>query len=434
MGLGVVIGAALLIATAATLVRGGAELGARALVRRPDRFGRSARLLRRRAAQAAAYESGRCAATRAACYVANTREEVLRVLQRSVVSGKVSDADKSYWRCSSLRDQGCLPRKHKNAWMTPRRSKPRDTRGCGYGSPRRRSDRPRHCRQSGDCAGRRLVGSATGRGAPRQIHSCHAIWCSSLAQAATALTRLVPAQRRGRQKPGTERDTVTNSGERARPVGRGGANDVWRGTHRKLAQPPPANLSENAQMPLHGRQVAPEKANAGQEQPRNWATMDHLSRWWFAAAGCILVLLATSLVATGVFQVAAALLTRQGLLAQRLLTAIGYVVIAIAVFDVAKYILEEEVVRERELRYVSEVRRSLTRFTATVLIAVFLEAIVLIFKVAEDDISQTVYPALLLFAGVGMLLALGAFQRMAVNVERVVNEPEADDDQRKNRS
>jgi hypothetical protein len=34
------------------------------------------------------------------------------------------------------------------------------------------------------------------------------------------------------------------------------------------------------------------------------------------------------------------------LLAQRLLTAVGYVVIAIAVFDVAKHILEEEVVRE----------------------------------------------------------------------------------------
>jgi hypothetical protein len=63
-------------------------------------------------------------------------------------------------------------------------------------------------------------------------------------------------------------------------------------------------------------------------------------------AGAILVLLATGLVVTGVYQVAAALLTACDLLAQRLLTAVGYVVIAIAVFDVAKHILEEEVVRE----------------------------------------------------------------------------------------
>jgi hypothetical protein len=155
--------------------------------------------------------------------------------------------------------------------------------------------------------------------------------------------------------------------------------------------------------------------------------MNGLSRWWYAATGTVLVLLATGLVVTGVYQVAAALLTQQSFLAQRLLTAVGYVVIAVAVFDVAKYILEEEVVRERELRYVREVRRSLTRFTATVLIAVFLEAIVLIFKVAEDDISQTAYPALLLFAGVAMLLALGVFQQISVQVERIANEPKTDD-------
>jgi hypothetical protein len=156
--------------------------------------------------------------------------------------------------------------------------------------------------------------------------------------------------------------------------------------------------------------------------------MDRLSRWWFAAAGSVLVLLATGLVVTGVYQVVAALLTAQGLLAQRLLTAVGYVVIAIAVFDVAKYILEEEVVRERELRHVGEVRRSLTRFTATVLIAVFLEGIVLIFKVADEDMSLTVYPAVLLFAGVGMLLGLGVFQHMAANVEQIVKEPDTQED------
>jgi hypothetical protein len=151
--------------------------------------------------------------------------------------------------------------------------------------------------------------------------------------------------------------------------------------------------------------------------------MDYLSRWWFGAAGAVLVLLATGLVVIGIFQVVATLVAAQAALPQRLLTAVGYVVIAIAVFDVAKYLLEEEVIRERELRQASEVRRSLTRFTATVLIAVFLEAIVLIFKVAEDDISLIIYPTLLLFAGVAMLLGLGVFQRVAVSVERVASEP-----------
>jgi hypothetical protein len=158
--------------------------------------------------------------------------------------------------------------------------------------------------------------------------------------------------------------------------------------------------------------------------------MPLLSRWWFAAAGCVLVLLASGLVIAGLYQVGVSLMTAHGVLAQRLLTAVGYVVIAVAVFDVAKYILEEEVIRERELRHVGEVRRSLTRFIATVLIAVFLEGIVLTFKVAEDDISLTLYPVLLIFAGVGMLVGLGLFQRIAINVEQAARDSDRRDAER----
>jgi hypothetical protein len=153
--------------------------------------------------------------------------------------------------------------------------------------------------------------------------------------------------------------------------------------------------------------------------------MERISRTWFAIVGGILIALATGLVLVGVFQVAISIWTL-GSVHQQLLTAVGYTVIAVAVFDVAKYILEEEVIRERELRQVGEVRRSLTRFTSTILIAVFLEAIVLIFKVAEEDVALTIYPAVLLFAGVAMLVALGGFQRLAVTVEREVGDDNDD--------
>lgn len=94
--LGVVIGAALLIATAATLVRGGAELGARVAgaapsTATPDPLGYYADvLLRQRPTSPGA------APPPAPPAVAESREEVLRVLQRSLVAGKVSDADKSH--------------------------------------------------------------------------------------------------------------------------------------------------------------------------------------------------------------------------------------------------------------------------------------------------------------------------------------------------
>jgi hypothetical protein len=152
--------------------------------------------------------------------------------------------------------------------------------------------------------------------------------------------------------------------------------------------------------------------------------VERTSRIWFGLVGAILIVLASGLVVTGMYQVGVSIWRAGELLNQRLLTAVGYVVIAIAVFDVAKYLLEEEVVRERELRQVGEVRRSLTRFTSTILIAVLLEAIVLIFKMAEDDISLTIYPTMLLFAGVAMLIGLGLFQRMAVSAEHATGEHE----------
>jgi Ni,Fe-hydrogenase I cytochrome b subunit len=154
--------------------------------------------------------------------------------------------------------------------------------------------------------------------------------------------------------------------------------------------------------------------------------LEHLSRLWFALVGAILVLLASGLVIAGMYQVTSSILRSGEMINQRLLSAVGYVVIAVAVFDVAKYLLEEEVIRERELRQVGEVRRSLTRFTSTILIAVLLEAIVLIFKMAEDDVTLMIYPTILLLAGVAMLVGLGVFQRMAVSAERATGEHEDD--------
>jgi len=59
-------------------------------------------------------------------------------------------------------------------------------------------------------------------------------------------------------------------------------------------------------------------------------------------------------------------------------------VIAIAVFDFAKYFIEEEVIRGREMRLMSEARRSLTKFISTISIAVFIEGLVLVFQVSKQ--------------------------------------------------
>jgi hypothetical protein len=152
--------------------------------------------------------------------------------------------------------------------------------------------------------------------------------------------------------------------------------------------------------------------------------MGVLSRILFGAAGLVLMVLAGALVVSAAMM----LLRPEQRLDFAVLDAIGYVVIAVAVFDVAKYLIEEEVIREREMRRAGEARQSLTRFIATIIIATLLEAIVITFKTARERVSDIIYPSMLLFAGVALLLGLGAYQRLSATVEQDVGEEATDDD------
>jgi hypothetical protein len=103
-----------------------------------------------------------------------------------------------------------------------------------------------------------------------------------------------------------------------------------------------------------------------------------------------------------------------------LLRGVGYIVIAIAVFEVAKYLIEEEVVREREMRSPGEARRSLTKFISTISIAVFLEGLVTVFRVSHDNVTLLIYPAALLLTAIALILGLGVFQRLSAATEQQV--------------
>ena len=144
---------------------------------------------------------------------------------------------------------------------------------------------------------------------------------------------------------------------------------------------------------------------------------DFISRAIFGIAAFVLAFFALVLAGSAVSDFIVAAWTRQhiGLSA---LSGIGYVVVSIAVYDVAKYLVEEEVVRGRELRVASEARRSLTRFISTIAIAVFLEALVTIFRVSQESVDELLYPTALLVAAIMLVLGLGVYQRLSVTVEK----------------
>ena len=115
-------------------------------------------------------------------------------------------------------------------------------------------------------------------------------------------------------------------------------------------------------------------------------------------------------------------------LTSAMLDGVGMIVLAIAVFEIAKYLYEEEIVRERELRRADEARRTLTKFLTTIIIAASLEGLVLVFEARTSEISAMVYPTMLLGVVTLLVVGLGTFQWLARKAESIHVDPQASDD------
>ncbi len=157
--------------------------------------------------------------------------------------------------------------------------------------------------------------------------------------------------------------------------------------------------------------------------------MQRISAIVFGIASVSLALLALALIALGGWEMYKAFTEPDGKMKGAVLSAVGYVIIAIAVFDVAKFLMEEEVFNGRERRIASEARRSLTKFVSTIAIAIFLEALVVVFRVSADQVELLVYPTILFVAGTLLILGLGLFQRLSASVENEVEEQDRVDEQ-----
>ena len=149
-----------------------------------------------------------------------------------------------------------------------------------------------------------------------------------------------------------------------------------------------------------------------------------LARAVFCLISLVLMILAGGLIVYAGMQLWEVFGAPESDIGSSLLDAVGYTVIAIAVFEVAKYILEEEVLDPTEMRHTGEARRSMTKFISTIAIAVFLEALVTVFEASKErQMEQMLYPTLLLFGGIALVVGLGVYQRLSVSAERESEDP-----------
>lgn len=98
-------------------------------------------------------------------------------------------------------------------------------------------------------------------------------------------------------------------------------------------------------------------------------------------------------------------------------SAIIFLTLALAVFDLGKTILEEEVLLHKDIFRHSAIRRTITRFIAAILIAVSIEGLLLLFKGSLGQI-ELLWPAVgVMGCAVGLLLALGLYVFLGAKAE-----------------
>ena len=148
---------------------------------------------------------------------------------------------------------------------------------------------------------------------------------------------------------------------------------------------------------------------------------DRIASGYYAVATAFLLVLSVVLLLAAVWESLVALFHADII---GVLEGVGLVIVGFAIMETAKFIAEEEILRDKELRSAVESRRSLTKFISIIVIATSLEALVMVFETARTDVADSLYAALLFAAAMFALIALGVFQWLS---SRIAPPPEGAD-------
>lgn len=104
----------------------------------------------------------------------------------------------------------------------------------------------------------------------------------------------------------------------------------------------------------------------------------------------------------------------------KLFEIIIFITLSLAIFDLGKTILEEEVLMHKDVFRHSSTRRTITRFLAAILIAVSIEALLTMFKASLGEVELMKSAVWMMLSVVGLLLGLGGYVYLGAKAERIL--------------
>lgn len=93
------------------------------------------------------------------------------------------------------------------------------------------------------------------------------------------------------------------------------------------------------------------------------------------------------------------------------------VTLGLAIFDLGKTILEEEVLLHKDIHHTGSTRRTISRFMSAIVIAVSIESLLLMFKSLLGDATHLNSAVWMLCAAVALLVGLGAYLKLTSEKE-----------------
>jgi len=137
--------------------------------------------------------------------------------------------------------------------------------------------------------------------------------------------------------------------------------------------------------------------------------LNKMNKGFYFLTGMVMALLAVFTLGYSVFELVNSIFFKADLTIEAIFKPIVAVTLGLAIFDLAKTLLEQEVFFKSYSKNSKAEYKVLTKFSITIIIALLIESLMVVFKIALEDYSQMIN-AVYLIGGVSILIAtLGLF-------------------------
>ena len=134
-----------------------------------------------------------------------------------------------------------------------------------------------------------------------------------------------------------------------------------------------------------------------------------LTKGFYFITSTVMILLALFTIGYSLYEVVNSIFIKPHLSIESIFKPVIALTLGLAIFDLAKTIMEQEVIFKNYSKNSKIEYKVLTKFSITIIIALLIESLMVVFKIAIDDYSQMAN-AVYLICGVGVLIiSLGLF-------------------------